>query len=72
MTVTIQGASSVDVDVMATKLEESGGILEYLLERIGLPVIRVVGELDGSLDIYSRVNSAKMIRNSATYQDRYC
>ena len=67
----IQGAASVDVDVGAAELEESGGILEYLLERIGLPVVRVVCELNGSLDIYSRVSSSKMTRNSATYQDRY-
>ena len=62
MTVAIQGASSVHVDVGAAELEEGGGILEHLLERIGLPVVRVVCELNGSLDIYSRVSSGNMTR----------
>jgi hypothetical protein len=36
---------------MTSKLEESGRILERLVEAVLLPVSRVIGELDRSLDI---------------------
>jgi hypothetical protein len=37
---------------MSTKLEESGRILKRLVEAILLPVSRVIGELNRSLNIW--------------------
>lgn len=44
--------TSVDEDVVAAQLEEAGDVLEDEGERVRLPVVGVVGELDGSLDVY--------------------
>lgn len=51
LTITVQSAASINVHVLTTELEEGRCILEDLLESIRLPVIGIVGELDGSLDI---------------------
>lgn len=51
LTVAVQGTAAVDVDVFASNLEKGGCILEHLLEGVGLPVISIVCELNGSLDI---------------------
>ena len=51
LAIAVEGAAAVDVDVLASELEEGGRILENLLEGIGLPVMSVVCELDSSLDI---------------------
>ena len=53
LTVAVKSAATVDVDVFASNLEKRGCVLEYLLEGIGLPVISIVCELDGSLNIWS-------------------
>lgn len=44
MAVAVEGAAAVDVDVGAAELEEGGGVLEDLLEGVGLPVGGVVCE----------------------------
>lgn len=51
LAVAVEEAAAVNVDVVATKLEEGSGVLEDLLERIRLPIIGVVGELNITLDI---------------------
>jgi hypothetical protein len=53
LAVSVQSTTSVDVDVLAAELEEGGGVLEDLLEGVGLPVIGVVRELNVALDIYT-------------------
>ena len=53
LTISVKGAATVDVDVFAAELEEGGGVLVDLLERVCLPVVGVVCELDGALDVYS-------------------
>lgn len=44
--------TSVDEDVISSQLEEAGDILKHKREGVRLPVISVVGEFDGALDIY--------------------
>jgi len=56
LSVAVEHASAVDVDVFATQLEESGRVLERLEEGVCLPVVRVIGELDVCLDICSIVS----------------
>ena len=51
LTVTIEHAAPVHVHILATKLEEGGGVLESLVEGVGLPVVGVIGELDIALDV---------------------
>lgn len=51
LAVAVEGAAAVDVDVLAAELEEGGGVLEGVVEGVLLPVVGVVGELDGSLDV---------------------
>jgi hypothetical protein len=51
LTVAVECTASVDVHIFATKLEKRGRILEDLIESILLPVLRVVGELNSSLDV---------------------
>lgn len=43
--------TSIDEDIFTTQLEETGDVLEDERERVRLPVVGVVGELDSSLDI---------------------
>lgn len=52
LAVAIYRPAAVDIHVIATELEECGGILEGLVEGVGLPVISVVGELDVPLDVF--------------------
>jgi len=59
LAVSIEGAAAVDVDILAAELEEGGGILVDLLERVGLPVVGVVCELDGALDVFSMVSNGR-------------
>ena len=58
LAVSVEGAAAVDVDVFAAELEKGGGILVDLLERVGLPVVCVVCELDGSLDVFLTISAA--------------
>lgn len=51
LSITVKEASTVNVHVVSSQLEESGGVLEDLLEGICLPVVGVVGELDISLNV---------------------
>ena len=46
-----RGLTSVDEHVFTTQLEEGCDILEAELERVGLPVICVIGEQDAALDV---------------------
>lgn len=50
LAVAVERAAAVDVHVFAAQLEEGSGILEDLLEGIGLPVVGVIGELERALD----------------------
>lgn len=43
--------TSIDEDIVTTQLEEAGDVLEHEGERVGLPVVGVIGELDGPLDV---------------------
>ena len=51
LAVAVEGAAAVDVHVRPAELEEGGGVLEGLVEGVGLPVVGVVGELDVALDV---------------------
>ena len=51
LAVAVNGPAAVDVDVLATELEECRDVLEDLWEGVGLPVVRVVGELNVALDV---------------------
>jgi hypothetical protein len=53
LAVAVKSTTTIDVDILATKLEEGGGVLEGLVEGVLLPVVGVVGELDGSLDVWN-------------------
>jgi hypothetical protein len=56
LAIAIQGTVTIDVDVCTSKLEESRRVLVDLLERIGLPVVGVVGELDCSENFYNNMD----------------
>jgi len=47
----IERTTTVDEDILASELEERGDVLVNELEAIGLPVSRIIGELEVSLDI---------------------
>lgn len=51
LTIAVKRTSTIDIDVFSTQFEKCCSILINLLEGIGLPVVRVIGELDISLDI---------------------
>lgn len=51
LTVAIEHTASIHIHILTTKLEEGGGVLERLVESVGLPVVRVIGELDIPLDV---------------------
>jgi hypothetical protein len=51
LTIAIKKPTTVNIHIISSKLEECGRVLEDLLESICLPIVRVVGELDVSLDI---------------------
>ena len=72
LAVSVEGAAAVDVDVLATELEEGGGVLVDLLEGVGLPVVGVVCELDGSLDVCLRLALQYRSFLKVTYRDRCC
>ena len=52
LTVAVEGATAIDVDVIASELEEGGSVLESLEEAICLPIVGVVGEENAALDIW--------------------
>lgn len=52
LSVAIDCATAVDVDVFTAEFEEGGGVLEDNLEGVVDPVVCVVGELDCAGDIY--------------------
>ena len=71
LAVTVEGTAAVDVDILASELEEGGGVLESLVESVLLPVVGVVGELDGSLDICRQSQyESQIICTLIAYQDR--
>lgn len=43
--------TSVDEDVIPTQLEEARDVLEHEREAVVLPIIGVIGELEGPLDV---------------------
>lgn len=51
LTVAVEEASAIDIDIISTELEECCGILEDLLESVCLPVVGVVGELNVALNV---------------------
>lgn len=51
LAVAVESATSINVDVLTTKLEESGCVLKDLLEGVGLPIVRVVREEDVALNV---------------------
>lgn len=53
LAVAVEGAAAINKDVLAAELEEGGDVLVDELERVGLPVVGVVGEQDGSLDVWT-------------------
>jgi hypothetical protein len=57
LAVTVKGTAAVNVDILTTELEEGGRVLKSLVESILLPVVGVVGELNGPLNV-CRVTSA--------------
>jgi RNA-binding protein YhbY len=52
LTVTIEHATPIHIDIFTTKLEKGGRILESLVEGVGLPIVRVIGKLDVALDVW--------------------
>jgi hypothetical protein len=52
LALTINCAASIDVDILATENEEARRVLEGEFERIGLPIGRVIRELNCTFDIY--------------------
>lgn len=72
LAVTVEGTTTVDVHIFATKLEESGGVLVSLVEGVLLPVVGIVGELDGSLDVCEQYEQGDLsgFTRIQTYQDR--
>ena len=67
LAVAVEEAAAVNVDVVSTKLEESRGVLEDLLERVCLPVIGVVGELNITLDIKVDVVEVCQVQRCANH-----
>lgn len=65
LTIAFEGASSVDIDVLSTKQEETSSILEVELESIRLPEFGVVGEGNAALDVYVYVRQVAQIQRSA-------
>ena len=55
LAVAINSSAAVDVDVLATELEEGGCVLEDLVEGVLLPVVGVICELDCALDVCNDV-----------------
>jgi len=51
LTVSIYCSSTIQLDVVATKLKEGSGVLEDLSEGIGLPVDGIIGEFYIALDV---------------------
>lgn len=67
LAVAVEEAAAINVDVVSAKLEESRGVLEDLLERIRLPIIGVVGELNITLDIEVDVVEVCQIQRCANH-----
>ena len=70
LTVAVESAATVDVDVFPAQLEEGGGVLEDLLEGIGLPVVRIVGELHVALDVEVDMLKEREVKGGADYVAR--
>lgn len=72
LTIAVQHAAAVDVDVFTTNLEKRRGVLVNLVESVVLPVVRVVGKLNVALDVCQLIS--RSITKSiaiATNPDRY-
>jgi len=65
LSVTVNGSSTININIVASELEESSGVLEDLLERVGLPVCRVVRELNITLNIDIDVIQIGKVQSSA-------
>jgi hypothetical protein len=50
--IAIDGTTAIDIDVVASELEEWGDVLEDEFERVRLPVGCIVGELNVRLDVW--------------------
>lgn len=61
LSIAVESAITIDVDVCTTELEESRRILVDLLEGIGLPIVGVVGELNCAQDFYNDVVSQSIV-----------
>lgn len=53
LAVAVDGATTVHINIFAAELEEGRRVLIDLSERVGLPVIGIIGELDGAEDFYT-------------------
>lgn len=51
LSVTVESAPAVEVDIFSAELEEGGCVLVDLLEGVLLPVVCVISKLDLSLDL---------------------
>ena len=51
LAVAVEHAASIHIHIIATELEECGGVLEGLVEGVGLPIVGVIGKLDIALDV---------------------
>lgn len=57
LTVAIEHAASIHIHIITTELEECSGILEGLVEGVGLPIVGVISELDVALNVWRGVVS---------------
>lgn len=52
LAISIQGSTTVNIDILATQLEKGSGVLVSVVEGVLLPVVRVIAKLDCSLNVY--------------------
>lgn len=70
LAVTVDDSWTIEVDIIATDLEERCGVLECLVEAILLPVIRVIGESDVAKDLWCHVSHVQGTEHTKTHEDR--
>lgn len=71
LTVAIEHATAIDIDIFASELEEGRCILEDLGEAVGLPVVRVICELDVALDGWTRWSEKIIFPRTGRYALAY-
>lgn len=73
LAVTVQHPAAIDVDIVATELEEGGGILIDLLETVFLPVLCIIRKLDVALDDCAAISSTILVGSvmGRSYQCQY-